>query len=278
MTPSSSPGRLILRPMIIDEATPVYLLTFLFGAVIGSFLNVCIHRIPSGISIVTPPSSCPNCGKHISFYDNIPVLSYMILGGRCRKCKTSISFRYPFVEVLNGGLWTALMWRFDFQWSTVVYAVLVSSLLVITFIDLDHQIIPDRISIPGIPIGMLLGSLILIDPFLRTSALGWENSLIGAVLGFGLFYAIAVLSRGGMGGGDIKLMGMLGGFIGWKGVLLTTFFGSLFGSVVGLFLVVFKGGGRKSKVPFGPFLAGGALLSLFFGQEILGWYLSYGWR
>ncbi len=263
---------------MINEAVPIYAVTFLFGAVVGSFLNVCIHRIPSGISIVTPPSSCPNCGKKIRFYDNIPILSYIILGGRCRLCKTSISLRYPIVETLNGVLWVAVMWRFGLGWPMVSYAVLVSSLLVITFIDLDCQIIPDRISIPGIPIGIFLGSLILIDPFLRTSMLGWKNSLIGAALGFGLFYAIAVLSRGGMGGGDIKLMGMLGGFIGWKGVLLTTFAGSLMGSIVGLFMVVFKGGGRKSKIPFGPFLAGGALLSLFFGQEILDWYIYHGRR
>jgi leader peptidase (prepilin peptidase)/N-methyltransferase len=177
------------------------------------------------------------------------------------------------VEALNGVLWVLVLLRYGYHMHTPVYCVLVSALVVITFIDLDHQIIPDRISIPGIPAGILAGSFMLVDPFARSAALGWQSSLAGAALGLGLFYAIAKFSRGGMGGGDIKLMGMLGGFLGWKGVLLVTFSGSILGSAAGLFLVLFRGGGRKTEVPFGPFLAAGALITLFFGQEIMNWYL-----
>ena len=249
---------------------------FVLGSITGSFLNVCIHRIPAGTSIVSPPSACPSCGTPIRFYDNIPILSYLLLLGRCRSCKTRISARYPLVEGLNGILWMLLVLRYGFGWGTAAQCVFVSALLVITFIDLDHQIIPDVISLPGIPLAILAGVFILPDPFLRGALLGWKNSVIGAALGFGLFYLIAVLSRGGMGGGDIKLMGMIGGMVGWKGVLLTTFSGSLFGALAGIGLMIFAGGGRKTKVPFGPFLAAGAMLCLFLGQDILGWYLGHG--
>lgn len=251
----------------------LYAAVFMLGAIVGSFLNVCIFRLPEGRSIVSPPSSCPSCGNRIRFYDNVPILSYLVLRGRCRSCRTSISARYPLVEALNGLLWILLLGRYGPSGSFLAFSVLASALVVITFIDLDHQIIPDRISIPGIPIGLLVGSFVAADPFLRSAPLGWRASVVGAVLGFGLFWAIAVLSRGGMGGGDIKLMGMLGGFIGWKGILLTTFAGSVLGSVAGLILILFRGGGRKTKVPFGPFLAGGALTALLVGQEILAWYL-----
>jgi leader peptidase (prepilin peptidase)/N-methyltransferase len=146
-------------------------------------------------------------------------------------------------------------------------------MIVITFIDLDYQIIPDGITIPGIFIGLMAGAVFLPDPFARDSLLGFRESLVGLVSGGGLFYLIAVLSRGGMGGGDIKMMAMVGAFMGWKSILLTTFVGSLLGSLIGIFLIVVKGRGRKTKVPFGPFLAAGALLTLFCGQEIAAFYL-----
>ncbi len=144
--------------------------------------------------------------------------------------------------------------------------------MVITFIDLDFQIIPDRITLPGIPLGLLAGSFLMPDPFMRASLLGFKASVIGFLAGGGLFYAIAVLSRGGMGGGDIKMMAMVGALTGWKAVFLTTFVGSLTGAVVGIFLMIYKGKGRKTKIPFGPFLALGSLTVLFFGQEIFEWY------
>lgn len=251
-----------------------YLVVAAVGLLIGSFLNVCIYRIPRGLSIVYPSSHCTSCNTPISPWDNIPVVSYILLGGKCRKCSAGISFRYPLVEAFNAFLYCALLWRYGIGWPSLIYAVLVSSMIVITFIDLDFQIIPDRITLTGIPIGLVAGSFLLPDPFLRADLLGFRSSLAGFLVGGGFFYLVAVLSRGGMGGGDIKLMAMIGGLMGWKAVLLTTFLGSLTGSVVGIFLMVFKGKGRKTKVPFGPFLALGALVTLFFAQEIMLWYLS----
>ncbi len=250
-----------------------YLAVFVFGSLIGSFLNVCIYRIPRNMSVVWPSSRCTSCDSPVRPWDNIPLISYLLLLGRCRHCKDKISVRYPVVEAINAFLYVSLLWRYGPGWDFLLYCVLVSSLIVITFIDLDYQIIPDRITLVGIPIGLLAGSLLLPDPFLRASALGYKASVVGFLVGGGFFYLVAVLSRGGMGGGDIKMMAMVGAFLGWKAVLLTTLLGSLSGSIVGLFLMAAKGKGRKYKIPFGPFLALGTLVSLFFGQEILKWYL-----
>lgn len=251
-----------------------YITVFLFGSIVGSFLNVCIYRIPRDLSIIMPSSRCPSCNTPIKPWDNIPILSYIFLGGRCRTCKVKVSFRYPLVESLNGAFYVMVLWRFGFGWHTLIYFIFCSALIVITFIDLDFQIIPDRITLPGILIGLLTGSFLLPDPFVRYSALGYVASIIGFVVGGGIFYAVAVLSRGGMGGGDIKMMAMVGALMGWKAVLLTTFLGSLVGAVFGIFLMLFKGKGRKTKIPFGPFLSAGAIVTLFYGQEILYWYLA----
>ncbi|GAB4390270.1 MAG: A24 family peptidase [Thermodesulfovibrionales bacterium] len=250
-----------------------YFLAGALGLVVGSFLNVCIWRIPRKQSIISPSSRCPSCGTPIAPWDNVPVLSYIALRGKCRHCGARISPRYPFVESLNAALYLLVLYRFGLGWHTAVYFAFVSALIVVTFIDLDFQIIPDGITLSGIPLGLLAGAFLVPDPFSRMEGLGLVSSVLGAAVGFSLFYAVAYLSRGGMGGGDIKLMAMVGALTGWKGVLLTTFLGSLGGSVVGLFLMVFKGKGRKTKVPFGPFLALGAVLTLFLGQEILSWYL-----
>ncbi len=249
-----------------------YIIIFVIGAVIGSFLNVCIYRVPRNLSIISPASRCPSCNMPIKFYDNIPFLSYILLGGKCRVCKAGISFRYPLVELLNAVLFVFVIWRFGFAWHTVIYGILCSALVVITFIDLDFQIIPDVITLPGILIGIVAGSLLMPDPFIRYSLLGFKASVIGLLAGGGLFYAIAVLSRGGMGGGDIKMMAMVGALMGWKSVLLTIFLGSLTGAVFGIFLMISKGKGRKTKIPFGPFLALGTVITLFYGQEIFSWY------
>lgn len=157
-------------------------------------------------------------------------------------------------------------------WHILIYYILCSALVVISFIDLEFQIIPDRITLPGIFIGLIAGSFLLPDPFMRYSFLGWKASIIGLLTGGGLFYAIAVLSRGGMGGGDIKMMAMVGSIMGWKSVILTTFIGSLAGAVIGIFLMIFKGKGRKTRIPFGPFLALGTLATLFYGQEMFHCY------
>ena len=259
----------------------MYVLVFIFGSLIGSFLNVCIYRIPRGLSIVWPSSQCPSCSRPIRAWDNIPILSFLILGGKCRNCKAKIPFRYPLVETLNAFFFVFLFWRFGPEWDFLVYAVFCSALIVITFIDLDFQIIPDRITLPGIPLGLLAGSLLLPDPFLRAEPLGWKGSLIGALSGFLFYYFVAVagekvFKKEAMGGGDIKMMAMVGGFLGWKGIILTTFLGSLFGSVIGIFMIIFRGRERGSLIPFGPFLALGAVVSLFFGQEIIIWYLFSG--
>lgn len=251
-----------------------YAVVFVLGTFVGSFLNVCIYRLPRGRSIVTPSSRCPSCGTPISFRDNVPILSYLFLGGKCRSCGQRISPRYPFVELLNGVLYAAVLWRVGVGWHTPLYLAFVSALIVITFIDMDYQIIPDSISLPGTAVGIAAGIFILNDPYVAGARLGAINTLAGSALGFGLYYLIAVLSRGGMGGGDIKLMAMIGAFLGWKGVLMTTFAGSVLGSIIGVFLMTAKGKGRKTRIPFGPFLAVGALISLLAGREILHWYLG----
>jgi len=258
-----------------------YIIVFILGAVIGSFLNVCIYRLPRGISIVTPSSMCPSCRRPIKFYDNIPIISYILLRGRCRECGSRISIRYPLVEALNALLFVSVLHRFgpDGPVVLVAYLLFVSSLLVITFIDLDFQIIPDRITIPWIVVSLILGATVLPDPFLGHDPLGFRSSLIGALSGGGLFYLIAIVGRAifrkdAMGGGDIKLMAVVGGMLGYKGVILTTFIGSLVGSIVGVMVILHNRQGWGVRIPFGPFLALGAIISLLAGQDILHWYLS----
>lgn len=262
-------------------------LVFAFGLVAGSFLNVCIYRLPRGLSVVRPPSACPLCEARIRPWENIPVLSYILLRGKCRHCGELISLRYPVVELLNAALYLLVFGYFGPGWHLPFILAFSSAMIVITFIDLDFQIIPDVITLPGVAVGLLGASFFIPDPFSSIKpfelfkrfelfepfvAVGFWNSLIGLLLGGGLFYLIAVLSRGGMGGGDIKMMAMVGAFMGWKAVLLTTFLGSLAGSAVGIFLMVAHGKGRKTKIPFGPFLALGALITLFLGSDILRWY------
>jgi leader peptidase (prepilin peptidase)/N-methyltransferase len=257
-----------------------YIAVFLFGAVVGSFLNVCIYRIPRGLSIIIPSSKCPSCNNPIQPWDNIPILSYILLKGRCRSCNARIPFKYPLVEFLNAILYVIAILRFgpDFSWSLLIYFIFLSSLVVITFIDIEHQIIPDRITLSGIVLALIFGSTVLPDPFSRSELLGFKASVIGVLLGGGFFYAVgvlgtAVLKKDAMGGGDIKMMAMVGGFLGWKGVILTTFMGSLLGSLVGILLLMIKGKKWGTKIPFGPYLSFGAVLSLLLGQEFLVWYL-----
>ncbi len=250
----------------------------IFGLIVGSFLNVCIYRLPREISIVSPPSACPVCNTAIKPWDNIPLISYLLLMGKCRNCGEKISIRYPIVELLNGLLYFLVVYFFGFGWQLIPLFAFVSAMIVITFIDIDFQIIPDVITIPGIAVGVISSTLFISDPLfnLHESDMlnGLINSIIGALVGGGLYFLIAVVSKGGMGGGDIKMMAMVGAFIGWKGVLLVTFIGSLTGSLVGIILMVFKGKNRKTKVPFGPFLALGSLITLFLGGKIITWYLG----
>jgi len=255
------------------NSTILYIFVFLLGSIVGSFMNVCIYRMPRKLSIVLPSSRCPSCNTPIKPWDNIPIVSYFFLGGRCRVCKSKISLIYPLVEFLNAALYVFILWRFGFAWHTPLYFIFCSTLVVISFIDLEFQIIPDKITLPGIPIGIIIGSFLLPDPFMRYTILGLKASLLGFVIGGGVYYALALVSRGGMGGGDIKMMAMVGALMGWKAVLLISFIGSFIGGLVGIFLMIFKGKGRKTKIPFGPFLALGSLITLFYGEEILYWFL-----
>ncbi len=248
---------------------PILIVTFIMGACIGSFLNVCICRIPESKSIVTPGSACPRCSTPIKFYDNIPILSFLLLLGKCRSCSEPISVRYPLVELLTGLLALASVIRLGISIDFIIYFIFISALIVITFIDLDHQIIPDLISLPGIPIG-LLSSLLL-------ASLYFTDALIGALIGGGSLFLIAwgyhlITGKEGMGGGDIKLLAMIGAFIGWKGVFFTIFVASASGSLIGAVLMLFAQKDLKFAVPFGPFLSLGAIAYLFFGPELIFWY------
>ncbi len=247
---------------------------FFFGLLIGSFLNVCICRLPLNASIVTPPSSCPSCGKPIRFYDNIPVLSYIWLLGKCRGCAIPISARYPLVEILTGTFAALCVFRFGFTPTAAIYFAFIASLVVITFIDIDHRIIPDIISLPGIPI-FFAATFFL--PGISPVA-----SITGILVGGGSLFLVAwgyymVTGNEGMGGGDIKLLAMIGAIIGWQGVVLTIFAASITGTVIGLTLMLASGKNMKLAVPFGPFLALGAVIYIFYGTELIHWYL-YGIR
>jgi leader peptidase (prepilin peptidase)/N-methyltransferase len=245
-----------------------------FGLIAGSFLNVCIYRLPRGLSIVTPPSSCPGCGRKIRPWHNIPVIGYLALGGRCAECKMRISLRYPAVELLNGVFYVLIYAKFGLTPYSIYYMMFMSMLIVITFIDIDYQIIPDVITLPGIVLGLAGAIFILPEPHSYGRLLGISGSLIGLLTGGVIFYIIAVASKGGMGGGDIKFMAMAGATFGWKSVLLTIFIGSFAGSVFGIALMIFRGKGRKTKIPFGPFLSLGSAVSLFYGREIIAFYLN----
>lgn len=241
------------------------------GALLGSFLNVCIHRLPRGESLIWPASHCPACAAPIAPYDNVPLLSYAVLGGRCRACRSRISWRYPLVEAANAGGYLVILWWFGATWAAAAYAVLFSALLAVTAIDLSHQIIPDVITLPGIGLGLLFSGTIL--------PTGWLDSALGILVGGGILWAIAwvspyVFGKEGMGGGDIKLLAMIGAFLGWKPTLLTIMVGALAGSLVGLSLIALKVLKRDQYIPFGPFLALGAVVALFFHRHIVHWYAS----
>jgi leader peptidase (prepilin peptidase)/N-methyltransferase len=248
-----------------------YIVSVIFGAMVGSFLNVCIYRLPKEESIVWPRSHCPTCKKTIRFYDNIPLVSYLLLRGRCRHCKGSISFQYPLVEGITALSSFLLIMKFGPSLSYLFYFALVAALIVITVIDLYHQIIPDVISLPGIGVG-LLTSLVI-------PQITFFNSLMGILLGGGSLFLVATLyewifKREGMGGGDVKLLAMIGAFLGWKAVILTILLSSLIGSITGILMMILKGKDFKYAIPFGPFLSLGAVIALFYGESLMRWYLS----
>jgi len=247
----------------------LYLIVGLFGALIGSFLNVCIYRLPRHESIAWPGSHCPACSHPIAWYDNIPIMSYLILLGCCRHCKVRIPLRYPVVEALNVIGYVGILWFFGPTGTAAAYGLLYSALLVVAGTDLSHKIIPNVITFPGIVVGLISAATIL--------PLGLMNGLIGLLVGGGILWLLAwaspyLFGKEGMGGGDIKLLAMIGAFLGWKPVLMTIMVGSFLGSVVGITLIAARVIKREDYIPFGPFLVCGAVVALFFGQSILDWY------
>jgi leader peptidase (prepilin peptidase) / N-methyltransferase len=237
-----------------------------YGLVLGSFLNVVIHRLPRGMSLARPPSHCPSCGAPVRWFDNLPVLSWFVLGGRCRSCRARISPRYPLVELASGALLPLAVWRFGLSSAGVEAAVLVLLLLPLGLIDVEHHLLPDRLTLPGVATGLVwsfAGGLV-----------DWRDAVAGSLVGAGLLYAVIVLYRAirgveGMGLGDVKLLAMVGAFLGWEGALLTVCLGACGGAVVGVALIVSGRGRRDTELPFGTFLAAAALAVLFLGTPIM---------
>jgi leader peptidase (prepilin peptidase)/N-methyltransferase len=242
------------------------IVVFIFGAIIGSFLNVCIYRIPLSKSIVKPNSFCPNCEKPVRVYDNIPIVGYIMLGGKCRDCGARISLRYPFIELLTAILFLVTFRRWGISSVFFINIFLASLFIVISFIDLDFQIIPDILSIGGLAVGIIIS-------FMRPG-FSFKEALYGVLLGGGVLFVIAygyqlIAKREGMGGGDIKLLAMIGSFLGFKGVIFSLVGGSLMGTIVGIPLMLIKGKDSKYAIPFGPFLSLSAVIFLFWGNWLV---------
>jgi leader peptidase (prepilin peptidase)/N-methyltransferase len=245
-----------------------FLLPFaiLIGAVIGSFLNVVIVRLPRNESVVTPRSRCPACGTELRWFDNIPVLSFIALHARCRHCDVGISWRYPIVEAGTAALFALAAWRSTSLTDLAIAWLFLGALVAVAGVDLEHQIIPDRITVPGIAVGF-------VSSFLGTHV-SWLDSLLGIIAGGGILFAVIMLSGGGMGGGDMKLGAMMGAFLGYKLALLALFVAVIVGGAVALVLLSTGIRKRKDPIPFGPFLATAAVFAMLWGEALLGWYLT----
>jgi len=259
------------------------ILAFIFGSIAGSFLNVCIHRMPLGESVVWPGSRCPKCNRRIPAYDNIPFLSYLILGGKCRFCKQKIPLRYPIVELLTAIMFVLLFNRYRLTYEFFFYMVLLCGLIVATFVDIQHRIIPDEISIGGIIIGFILSTIkgLSLAP-LAFNSKAMFNSLSGIIIGAGIIYLTSFLfdliyfkllkrppiqgETESMGVGDVKLLAMIGAFLGWQKALLTFFIAPFFGLVIGIINLLVK---KDHTLPYGPFLSLAAILSIFWADKII---------
>lgn len=248
------------------------ILLFILGLIVGSFSNVCIYRIPRNESIIYPASHCPNCHTDILAKDNIPLLSYILLKGRCRNCGSRISIQYPVVEFLTGLVYIIIYQIYGLSVQSLICIILSSALIIIAFIDLNEQIIPDVISLPGIIIGLTLSFFV---PYLS-----FINSALGVVIGGGIILIIAlagsaIFKKEAMGGGDIKLAAMIGAFLGWRYVIISLFLGFFLGALTGIFLVLSKIKNREDMVPFGTFIVLGSVITLLWGKKILSWYIGF---
>lgn len=249
---------------------------FWLGAIIGSFLNVCIVRMPKEESVVTPRSHCVHCKKQIPWYDNIPFVSFIALKGRCRFCQAKISVQYFIVELVTALMFLWLYFYFGLVWALAAYFIFVSGLIVATFVDIEHRIIPDEISVGGMVAGIILSFLIPQLHETSSNLLGVWQSLLGILIGGGSIYAMGMLGdflfkKESMGGGDVKLLAMIGAFLGWKSALLTFFIAPIFGAVAGIIVKIRT---KESLIPYGPFLAMGALISLFWSKQIIEWIIG----
>jgi leader peptidase (prepilin peptidase) / N-methyltransferase len=240
------------------------------GLAVGSFLNVCIHRLPRGQSPNSPPSRCPQCDYQLRWFDNIPVVSYAILGGRCRKCRTRISIRYPIIELVTMGLF--VLHGVVFGWTALLVPRLVfaCAMVVLFAIDLEHQLLPNVITLPGIVVGLIASSVL--PP-------GIIDALIGMLVGGGVLWLIGEAyfrysGQEGMGGGDVKMLALIGAFLGWKLVLVTLVLSSVLGSIIGMIVIAMRKGGMKYALPYGTFLALGALVASLAGEAIVEWYVG----
>lgn len=244
------------------------------GLIVGSYLNVVIHRLPRGISTVLPRSRCPGCGAAIRAADNVPVLSWVLLGGRCRACRARISWRYPLIEAATAALFLASFLRFGLSFEAPAAALFSALMLTLAMIDFDHMILPDKLTWPGVALGILLQPLL---PWARLWEGPWgavAGAAFGALLGAGVLLAVwlgwyLLRKEEGMGLGDVKMLAAIGAFLGWQGVLVSLFFASLSGAVVGLLLMALGRLGAGSKLPFGIFLALGGVIALFFGDPLI---------
>jgi leader peptidase (prepilin peptidase)/N-methyltransferase len=246
-------------------------LVALLGLVLGSFMNVCIYRLPRGLSPVRPRSGCPSCGHLLSWYENVPVVSYLVLRGRCRACRAPISPMYPIVEFITGAVFLAGYVWYGPTPLLIVRLVFAWAMIALFVIDLQHKILPNVITLPGIVVGVLANAL---------AGPGWVASLIGAAVGAGSLFAIAeiyyrVRHEEGLGMGDVKMLGMIGAFLGWKLVVVTLVLSSFLGSIVGIGVLIAKKESLKYALPFGTFLAIAALIAAVGGDAILNWYLGY---
>jgi leader peptidase (prepilin peptidase) / N-methyltransferase len=250
-----------------------YAFTAAFGAVVGSFLNVCIYRLPRGGSVVWPASACPQCARSLDWFENVPLVSWAALLGRCRTCRARISPRYPLVEALTAAMFVAGWWWYGPGVLLAARLVLGCALVVLFAIDLEHQLLPNSITLPG-----MVGGFI----FSWFAPPGWVASLLGLLVGGGVLYGVAVgyfwwRKEEGLGMGDVKMLAMVGAFLGWKLALVTLMLASLTGSVVGVLLIATKGRDMKYALPFGTFLAVGALLAATAGPSLIEWYVGQ-WR